>query len=188
MNDTRIIFLTSDIWQGIRSLGISLDDVADATPAFTNKISDQDLATLNALPSVQQLTRVLGKPSNMFFGSDDVAWDRFKNIVNPLSETSYIQERIMTYLNGVADISEHSIQVVDLKPGKVIGVIFGYGSLDALKKDNNVLAVLTTIVQKALIHNSVETLMASSCSETISKFITVNLFANSNLPPVAVFN
>lgn len=186
MNDLRIIYLPANIWQGVQAMGIASEDVASASDNFTSRFTDQDLATIAALGEMPEIVQALGQQASPVGRYDDRGWDRYINVVLPLSKTQYIRDRLLQAIGGEHVGAEPPVQIVNLGPNG-IGAVMGQGTLDALRKDNNVLVVLTAIVQKALIHGPVDALMASPCSGIVSRFVTVNAFANSNRAPSPVY-
>lgn len=187
MNDVRIIFLPRDVWQGVQAMGIAPAHVGASADEFVSRLSDQDLAAVLALQTLPAMVNAFGGAGGFSpTCRNDAAWNRITQIVRPLAESSYILDRLNATLGGEQQPNDPPITVVDLGPGS-IGVIAGAGTFDALRKDNNVLTVLTAIVQKALVYGSVEALMASSCSAFVSRFVAVNAFANPNRPPIPVY-
>lgn len=186
MNEFRIVYLPDHVWQAVKTLGIPAQAVGELSEAFTGRMTDQDLALTNALGRHPDIARALGYSPNAVCRHDDRGWDRFMNIVSPLSQTSYIQSRLADMLSGDYVEGSACVQVVDLGHA-TIGVVFGQGALDALRRDNYVLALLNAIMQKALVFGSVEALMASSCSGLVSRFVMVNAFANPHRAPNPVY-
>lgn len=186
MNDVRIIFLPADVWQGVLAKGIAPEDVAKCSDAFMQQFTDQDLAAVHALQTLQPVVNALGSAGFFTPNYQTQHWNRFTDVVRPLSESSYIKDRVMAGVAGPFQESRPPISVVDMGPGN-IGLVMGPGTLDALRKDNSVLQVLTSVMQKALVYGQLDVLMASQISGFVTRFVTVNTFANVNRPPSPVF-
>lgn len=173
-----VMLLPKSIWRGIKEMGISFNDVATTVEGFTSRFSDIDLAFVHAFGNNGDLKAVF--PSC----TSNVAWklEAKRSDIYQLSASQPILDRVAGALSGEYIPKSPPIEVVCLSP-TVLAVVLDHGCLDALRKDNNVLTVLTAIVQKALDVTSLDALPYGM----LERFITVSSFANPNRPPSAVY-
>lgn len=182
MKDVRIIYLPEDIWRGVQAMGLAPQVIAEGGEEFCKHFSEQDLATIEALQNHPTITRTFGGVGSFIPSFSAKGWDRYQNVIQPLAKSSYILERVAHCLAGTAPQGSAPFTVVDLAP-RVIGVIMGAGAIEALQRDNNVLEVLTSIVQRALFYGTVSDLMVSQIAGVFERFVAVNAFANPLRPP-----
>lgn len=169
--------IPASVYQGMRQMGINQEQIARFDPELQKKVSLDDLAYWKSIAN---------SPIAAALGMNTSARTIFDGQMHHLLQynAAQYQQRFENECSGEMN-GQPPFMITQLSANS-IGVIVTEGATECLKLENNVLAVLTALVQKVLDILEPSELMRCRYS-FVQKFMLLSAHINPNRPPQAVF-
>lgn len=184
-----LVLIPHTIHMAMKTRGICPEGLARGSRAEHEKLSLTERAQLLACQSFQPFKKALGETGRLNTAWADYREDELQATVYEvmrLADTEGIVTSMADQFAGQSDDAK-CIEVIDMAPN-VVAVIFGPGSVEALRKDNNVLTLLQSVMQKFLVYGTLDQIMASMVGGVATRLLAVSAFANpTSRPPVPVY-
>ena len=187
MNDiykNQLVFMPASIFHAIKARGINLEDFGNGRKAALDKLSLTEQALIIACNDCPVISRSVGQRGHFGFAYLDYPDDDgLKQIAmaRTLADSEETEKSLKDQLGGEAG-SNLCIEAISLGP-YCTGIVFGAGAYDALNKDNNVLTLLTQVVEKALLTKKIHQLAGGMLGGLFERFIHVSAYANPTCRP-----
>lgn len=191
MNELKlsVVFIPQTIHQAIRARGVQLEGFAKGARAEHEKLSILERAQLQGCQRFEPFKRAVGTTGFLPVQYGDYKEEELRPLVydvNNMADTEGVQLQLQSQFAGNSD-NDKCIEVIDLAPG-FVGIVFGPGSVDALRKDNNVLTLLQSVMHKFLVYGSLDQIMGTMVAGIAERLVAVSAFANPTArPPVPVY-